>query len=147
MNVILTEDVAGKGKKFEKIKVKDGYGNFLLKSNKAIVATEENISKVNKIIEHNAELEHQAYTNALELKNLIENLTITIPVDVSPRGTLIHTITKNEVIDYLPDEIDIDKHKLEVDSIKSCGNFLVGVKLHPKVKATLFIEVVPKNVK
>jgi ribosomal protein L9 len=52
VKVIFTEDVRGKGKKGEVKNVADGYAqNFLIKNNKAIEATKQNIAKLkpNKI--------------------------------------------------------------------------------------------------
>ena len=49
IKVILTETIKGIGKKDEIIEVKDGYANnFLLNKNKAVLATPENINKLQK---------------------------------------------------------------------------------------------------
>ena len=47
MEIILTQDVKGKGKKGEIIKVKDGYGlNYLVKNNLGVPANEDNLHKL-----------------------------------------------------------------------------------------------------
>ena len=49
IKVILTETIKGIRKKDEIIEVKDGYANnFLLNKNKAVLATPENINKLQK---------------------------------------------------------------------------------------------------
>ena len=47
MEIILTQDVKGKGKKGTVIKVKDGYGmNYLVKNGLGVPANEENLHKL-----------------------------------------------------------------------------------------------------
>ena len=47
VKVILKETIKGVGKKDEIVEVKDGYANnFLLNKNKAVLATPENIKKL-----------------------------------------------------------------------------------------------------
>lgn len=47
VQVILTEDVAGQGRKGQIISVSDGYAhNFLIKNKKGILATEEELRKM-----------------------------------------------------------------------------------------------------
>ncbi len=49
IKVILTETVAGQGKKGEIINVSEGYAkNFLLKNKKAVLATDDELKKTRK---------------------------------------------------------------------------------------------------
>ena len=47
IQVILTQDVAGQGRKGDLISVSDGYAkNFILKNNKGIIATAEELKRI-----------------------------------------------------------------------------------------------------
>lgn len=47
LQVILTQDVAGQGRKGDIVSVSDGYAhNFLIKNNKGILATPEELKKI-----------------------------------------------------------------------------------------------------
>ena len=48
MKVILLEDIKKKGKKGDILTVKDGYGNFLISSNQAVIASKENVNDLNR---------------------------------------------------------------------------------------------------
>ena len=48
MKVILLEDIKKLGKKHDQIEVKDGYGNFLITSGKAVLSSNKAQSIVNK---------------------------------------------------------------------------------------------------
>ena len=48
MRIILTTEVKGKGKKGDIIDVKSGYGNFLIRSGQAIIASVDNIKELDK---------------------------------------------------------------------------------------------------
>ena len=48
MKIILLDDVKKQGKKGEIIEVADGYGNFLIKSKKAVLASSAGVNRLNR---------------------------------------------------------------------------------------------------
>ena len=48
MKIILLEDVKKQGKKGEIITVADGYGNFLIKNQQAVLASSNGVARLNK---------------------------------------------------------------------------------------------------
>ena len=81
VKVILKETIKGVGKKDEIVEVKDGYANnFLLNKNKAVLATPENIKKLEAQkakIQKNHDRDVQ---NANELKELLAKKEIVLKV-------------------------------------------------------------------
>lgn len=145
VKVILKEDIKGVGKKDDIIEVKDGYANnFLLKNNKGVLATPENIKKLQdkkdkKIRIHDSELK-----NAKELKDILENKVIAIKVKSGNNGKIFGSIGSKEISDIIKSEfnIEIDKKKIgNVNRVKEIGQHIIEVKLFEDIKANIKLNV------
>lgn len=141
IQVILTEDVAGQGRKGDLVSVSDGYAkNFILKNNKGIIATAEELKRIEiqkKKAEKRNEEEKQ---KSIELKNRLEANNLTMTVKVGDNGKLFGAITNKEVATEIEKayNIKIDRKKIDCN-IKSLGEHKVVIKLHPEVKAEITI--------
>ena len=141
IQVILTEDVAGQGRKGDLVSVSDGYAkNFILKNNKGIIATAEELKRIEiqkKKAEKRNEEEKQ---KSIELKNRLEANKLTMTVKVGDNGKLFGAITNKEVATEIEKayNIKIDRKKIDCN-IKSLGEHKVVIKLHPEVKAEITI--------
>ncbi|MBS9775462.1 MAG: 50S ribosomal protein L9 [Fusobacterium sp.] len=146
IKVILTEDVAGQGRKGDIISVSDGYAhNFLLKGKKAVLATDEELRRIeNKRKKEEKKLEEER-VKAVELKKLLESKAVKIEVKSGENGKLFGTITHKEIATLIKDEfdVDIDKKKIECN-IKNLGMQEATIKLFTEIKATLKVEVLSK---
>ena len=82
MQIILTEDVKGKGKKGTVIKVKDGYGmNYLVKNGLGVPANEENMHKLKLDNNKKEPEENIKIEEAKKNKEKIEKLTLSFKVN------------------------------------------------------------------
>ena len=145
MKVILLEDVKGKGKKGDVVKVSDGYArNLLFPKNLAKDATAGNIKNLEK---QKAEAEAEAEakkTEAEAMATALKEAKIVIKTKGGDSGKLFGSITSKDIAEALKTQgnFDIDKKKVQLQSpIKLAGKFDVKIKLYPGVVGEVKIEV------
>ena len=146
IQVIHLEDVAGQGRKGEIVSVSDGYAhNFLLKNKKAVLATAEELQKIENRKKKEAKKHEEERQKAIEVKKILEGKVLTISVKSGEIGKLFGAITSKEIASQIKEELnlDIDKKKIEAN-IKSLGTDEVSIKLFADVKAILKVNVVSK---
>ena len=146
IQVILLEDVAGQGRKGEIVSVSDGYAhNFLLKNKKAVLATAEELQKIENRKKKEAKKHEEERQKAIEVKKILEGKVLTISVKSGENGKLFGAITSKEIARQIKEELnlDIDKKKIEAN-IKSLGIDEVNIKLFADVKAILKVNIVSK---
>lgn len=137
LQVILLQDVAGQGRKGEIVNVSEGYArNFLLKLNKGIIATPEELKKIENRKKKEAERAEIDKQKSIEVKKVLEGKAIVIKVKVGDNGKMFGAITNKEVAEEIKNlfSIEIDRKKIECN-IKSLGEHTAVVKLHHEVKA------------
>ncbi len=143
MKVILLVDVKNVGKKNDIVDVKDGYGNFLLNSGKAIT----NSNKAQEIVNKQVAAAKQEYDyevkQATMLKNKIEAITLEFTLKTN-HGQAFGSVSNKQVIDQLANKynIRIDKFMM-IDATNSygLGQHRITIKLHKDVTANLIIRV------
>jgi large subunit ribosomal protein L9 len=143
LQVILTEDVAGHGRKGELVSVAEGYAkNFILKQKKGIIATEEEIKKLEAKKEKKEKEAEKKKDESKEIKKLLESKEINLKVKVGANGKVFGAITSKEVIDEIEKvfKIKIEKKKVEAN-FKTIGTHTAEIKLHQDVKASLKVIV------
>ena len=141
IQVILTQDVAGQGRKGDVISVSDGYAhNFIVKNNKGIIATPEELKKIEMKKKKDKKREAEEKVKAEGVKKLLESRTIEIGVKTGENGKLFGAITNKEVSAAIKHSFNekIDRKKIECN-IKSLGEHEAIVKLHSDVKAVVKI--------
>ena len=145
MQVILTQDVKGQGKKGQMVKVSDGYArNFLLPKGLATEATKENI---NALKGKQESLEYRIKTETDEAKSIAErmkDMEVIINAKAGDNGKLFGSVTSKDVADALTAQhhIKLDKKKFVMpDSIKTLGTTTVKVKLYTGVTGELKVAV------
>lgn len=143
VRVILTADVAGQGRKGDLISVSEGYANnFLIKNNKGIIATDEELKRIeNKKLKDLKKAEENK-EKSIVLKEKLESKKIVLHGKTGDNGKLFGAITNKEIAAEIKKEfdLDIDRKKIEC-SIKSLGEHTVIVKLHTEVKAEVIVVV------
>jgi len=145
MKVILLKDVKNHGKEGDIVNVSDGYAkNFLIPKGLAVEATKaaENELKLKKKAEEKRKQEELDLAN--ELRGKIEGKAISIQVKSGENGKLFGSVTSKEIAVEVKNQLglDIDKKKIQLDEpIKTLGNHIVTIKLHPKVIAQLTVKI------
>lgn len=151
MKVIFTADVRGKGKKGEVKNVADGYAqNFLIKNNKAIEATKQNMSKLKAEQNKEAKDYKEELAKAKELKQQIEDdkTVVEISAKSGADGRLFGSVTSKKISEELEKQygIKVDKHKMELnEGVKSLGYINVKSKIFEGVEATIRVHVAEKK--
>ncbi len=145
MQVILLENIKSLGKIGDIVKVERGYGrNYLIKFNKALNASKENIEIVNdkkkQLNKKDLEIKKEAkkdYEILNKKKYKVKKLvTENNELYGSIRPTEIAKIIKEkENMDIQPSRIDLEKE------IKSIGIYKSTINLHPEIQANILIEV------
>lgn len=146
MKVILLQDVKSVGKKGQTVNVSDGYAhNFLFAKKLAIEANKSNLNELALKQKSEERRKEQEYQEAKELGEKLEKQTVKVGVKTGEGGKLFGSVTNKEIAAALEKEtgIKIDKKKIVLnDQIKMIGKRTVQVKLHPKVTASLSVEIV-----
>lgn len=143
IQVILTENVKGQGKKGEVVSVSEGYArNFLFAQKKGILATPEELKKLDAKAAKKEKQAEKDYEAALENKKLIETKTVEITVKTGANGKVFGAVTSKEVVTLLEKAtgLKIDKKKITAN-FKTIGEHVAEIKLHTKVKAGLKVIV------
>lgn len=146
IQVILIEDVAGQGRKGEIITVSDGYAhNFLLKNKKAVLASDEELQKIENKKKKEEKKQEEDRQKSLEMKKNLESKVLTISAKAGENGKLFGTITNKEISTLIKEEfgMDIDRKKIEAN-IKNLGADEVVIKLFTDIKAVLKVNVLAK---
>lgn len=144
MKVVLLKDLKGKGKKGDIINISDGYAlNFLIPQGLAKAGTNSNLNEANQAKEAKAYHDEQNRLKSIELKKVIENLTLNISVKCGANGKVFGSVTNKEIADELEKiNISVDKKKIETEPIKNTGAYEIKIKLYPTVVATLKVNIV-----
>ena len=144
MKVILVKDLKGKGKKNDIIEVAAGYGNNLIRNSIAIMASPENIQKLEDEKNEAAIKEAELLQEMKDLKEQIEKTEVKIKVKVGKEGKLFGAVSTKQITDAITEKlgVKIDKRKIALDSsINSLGTYEIPIQLHKEViaKIKLFI--------
>lgn len=147
MKIILLEDVKGKGQADQIIEVANGYGNFLLTNNLAIVASEENI-KALEAKKAQEKVDAENHKKLMEkLKAEIETKYINIYIKMGADGKAFGHITSKQVCEEFETQtgIHLDKRKVILPSeINSVGIYQASVQLDKDIVANIEINVLEK---
>ena len=144
MIVILTQDVKGKGKAGDVVKVNDGYArNMLIPKGLAKEANSVSLNDAKLQAGAKAEHERRALIEAQETSGKLGGQTFNVVAKGGRDGKLYGAVTTADIAECLAKAgYKIDKKKVVIDSpIKNVGVFKVRVKLHPKVSCDINIEV------
>lgn len=144
MDVILTQDVKGLGKKNQMVKASDGYArNFLLPKGLAVEATKANVHEMNAKTDAERARMARERAAALEQQKALSAITLSFSVKGGANGKLFGSITNKEISEALRTKhgLEIDKKKIEVDAIKGAGQHTATIKLYPQISAKITINV------
>ena len=144
MEVILTQDVKGLGKKGELVNASDGYArNFLFPRKFAAEANSQAMTELKNREDskkHKIEVETQ---QAKASADKINGKTVKVTAKAGQGGRLFGSVTAKEIAAVMKTQfgIDIDKRKITVDDIKAFGTYPATVKLYQGVTAEFSVTV------
>ncbi len=145
MQVILTCDVKGQGKKDQIVNVSDGYArNFLFPKGLAVPADKKAIKDIEN---REASRLHRIEVERAEATALAEKLggvLVKIKMGAGADGRLYGSVTPKDVAEALEKQhgIVIDRRKINVaNPIKAYGNYTLDVKLFTDVTGRINVLV------
>ncbi len=146
MKVILKADVKGQGKKGDLINASDGYAkNFLLPKGLAVIADKTAINELEGKKSAAAYHKNQEELRAKELADKLDGKKVTFKAKSGENGKLFGSITAQDVANEIKMQLhlEVDKKKLQLDSIKTLGTTEAVIKVYPGISAKVKIEVLP----
>jgi large subunit ribosomal protein L9 len=145
MKVILLENLKKIGSIGEIIDVKRGFArNFLISNKKALYASKENISEVEKIKSNLAKKDNEKKKDAKEILEKINKKSYKIKKLSTENKELYGSVKPTEISKLIQetDKIEIKPSMIQpIIEIKTLGKFKVKISLHSEVDAEIVIEV------
>ena len=145
MKVILLENVKRIGSIGEVIEVKRGYArNFLIANKKALYASKENISQVEKIKTELSKKDNEKKKEATLISEKINGKEYLVRKLSTENNELYGSVKPTEISKLIQKEnkIVITPSMIQpVEEIKSLGKFKVKISLHSEVDAEITISV------
>ncbi len=144
MKVVLLKDLKGKGKKGDVVTVNDGYAqNFLIPNGYAIVGSSMALNEAKQAKDASAYHLEQSRQKALALAGELKGKKLTIAVKSGANGKIFGSVTNKEIADNLEKiGYTIDKKKIEVEQIKTLGEYPVKIKLFTNITAEITVNIV-----
>ncbi|MGL5648239.1 MAG: 50S ribosomal protein L9 [Clostridium sp.] len=147
MKVILLQDVKKIGKKGEVINASDGYArNFLFPKKLAKEATDANMHILNNQKENERKQKLAEIEAAQKLAGELKGKEVKITGKVGDNGKLFGAITSKDVATEINKvyNVNIDKKKIVMETIKVAGGYEIEVKLYPEVSTKMKVIIVPQ---
>jgi large subunit ribosomal protein L9 len=135
---MLTKDVERVGKAGDIKEVSDGYGrNFLFPRKLAVPAHRGVEVEGKRLREAVARREAKDRIEAQALADEIGNKTVVVRLKVGAEDKAFGSITNQDVAAALKAQhrVDIDRHKIDMEPIKTLGEHQVPLRLHRDVTA------------
>ena len=145
MKVILLENLKKIGSIGEIIDVKRGFArNFLIANKKALYASKENISQVEKIKSTLSKKDNEKKQYAKEIAEKINKNNYKVSKLCTENKELYGSVKPTEISKLIneADKIDIQPSMIQpIKEIKSIGKFKVKISLHSEVDAEITVDV------
>lgn len=146
MKVILLQEVKKLGKKGDVINASDGYArNYLFPRKLAEEATDSSLHVLNAKKEVERRKKLAEIEAAQKLAEELMNKEIKVEAKSGDNGRLFGAITSKDVAQLIKKQfnVEVDKKKIAMDTIKLAGTYNIEVKLYPEVSTKMKVMVVP----
>ena len=141
--VILTQTVANLGHSGDVVEVKAGFArNYLIPQGFAFAwnkGAEAQIAAMKRARMAKAVATRE---EAVEAKGVLEGSVVEIKAKVSESGKLFGGVSADLIAQALASKVAVDAKSIEVETIKTTGEFPAKVALHPEITATFTVKVV-----
>ena len=145
MQVILLENIKNLGKIGDVVMVKRGYArNYLIKFEKALNASKENIKIVNNKKEQLNEKDLEFKKEAKKNFEILNNKNYKIQKLVTENNDLYGSVKPTEIAKIIKEKHNVDIKPSQIDlekEIKSIGIYKATVNLHSEIQTNILIEV------
>ena len=145
MKVILTQSVADLGGAGDVVEVKDGYArNFLMPRGLAMRWTKGAERQSVQLRRAQYARVTRGLEDAEELAKALAAMSIIVTAKVGEAGKLFGSVTNTDIVEAVvrAGGPTLDRRSVELPvPIKTAGSHQVRVHLHPRVNATISVEV------
>ena len=145
MKVILLENIKRIGSIGEIIDVKRGFArNYLIANKKALYASKENVSEVEKIKSELSKKDNEKKLEAKSIAEKLNNKVFTVKKLSTENKELYGSVKPTEISKLIneEDKIDIRPSMIQpISEIKTLGKFKVKISLHSEVDTEITINV------
>ena len=145
MKVILLENLKRIGSIGEIIEVKRGFArNYLIANKKALYASKDNISQVEKIKSDLSKKDNEKKQEAKQIAEKINKKEYSVKKLSTENNELYGSVKPTEIAKLIQTEnkIDVKPSMIQpLKEIKSIGKFKVKVSLHSELEAEITINV------
>ena len=145
MKVILLENLKKIGSIGDIIDVKRGFArNFLIANKKALYASKENISQVEKIKSELSKKDNEKKNEAIKILEQINEKEYFVKKLSTENNELYGSVKPTEIAKLIQEKnkIDIKPSMIQpLEEIKALGKFKVKISLHSEVDAEISINV------
>ena len=143
MEVILIKDMEKLGYANDIVNVKPGYANnYLIPQGLAFAWTKGAEAQIVQMKRARLAKAVATREDAVAAKAAIEGTTVEIAAKVSESGKLFGGISNEAIAVALSDKAAVNPKAIEVETIKTTGDFPAKVALHPEITASFFVKVV-----
>ena len=147
MKLILRKTVEKLGNPGDVVEVRRGYaGNFLIPGGLALIATEQNLKKVDIEKQREVDKKQKELDSAEAMAEKLRAASLTVPVVVGEDEKMFGLVSSIDTLKAFEQEgISVERHDILLEEpIRELGVYNVGVKLHQKVEAVVKVWVVKK---
>jgi len=151
MEVVLLENIKNLGQIGDVVRVKRGHGrNFLIKYNKALKASKENIDLVNKKKDELNQKNLELKKSAKKILDIINRTNYKFSKRVKENGELYGSLKPLELSKAIENTHKIEIKASQIDlvkEIKKIGSYEAKINLHAEIQAKIHIEVAKEEEK
>ena len=141
--VILTKSVNHLGHPGDVVTVKAGYArNYLIPQGLGFAWSKNAAAQIEAMKRARLAKAVATREEAVAAKEIIEGSTVEIAAKVSESGKLFGGISNEAIAVALSDKAAVNPKAIEVETIKTTGDFPAKVALHPEITASFFVKVV-----
>ena len=144
MRIILLQNIKGVGQIGDIKDVRDGFGrNFLLPKEMAILATPENLKRVDELKKKRELIEKEDLGLAQEMLEKLKNFTLSIPAWAGETGTLYAGVDAKKISQELKKSgINIDSDFIKLaEPIKEVGEYTIAFEFNLELKTEFKVKV------
>jgi len=149
MKLILKENIKKIGNIGDIVEVNDGFArNFLLPKEKAILYTKGNFQQVEYLKKKDLEKREKELTEAKELAEKINKISLNIKVKAGKEGKLFGSVTNKEIAELLLKEnkIELDRKKINLkEPLKKLGIHDVSINLYKEIDAHIKVNLISES--
>lgn len=146
MKVILKQNIEKVGQVGDVVEVSNGFGrNFLLPRGKAMSYTKGNFKQVEYLKKSELEKKDKELSEAKNLAEKLNNISLEIKVKAGKEGKLFGSITSKDITEIILNKykIGLDKKKIDLkESLKKLGVHNISINLYKDVVSQIKVNLI-----